>query len=103
MNPFLSLDDHVICYADGWGNVRRIYDSAKVIIRAWILSTDDVVHRQSVPYTLGDVIPGGVSGSCLLDPDNHIVLVEVLKNINNNDFIGSIKAVLRIIYLILNM
>ncbi|XP_056015193.1 uncharacterized protein LOC125658650 [Ostrea edulis] len=69
--------DYVICYADGWGNVERSYEFAEVVIRAWILSADDIILRQSFLYTWGDDVPEGLSGNCFLDPDNHIVFVEI--------------------------
>ncbi|XP_061195159.1 uncharacterized protein LOC133203384 [Saccostrea echinata] len=70
-------EDYVICYNDGWGNISRVYDSARVVIRAWILSNADIVQRESFPYSHGDLITGTVPTMCYLDPDNYIVIVEV--------------------------
>ncbi|XP_062610575.1 uncharacterized protein LOC134272344 [Saccostrea cucullata] len=69
--------DYVICYEDGWGAIARVYDSALVVIRAWVLSSADVIQRDSFPYSRGDVFMGTIPLICNLNPDNDIVIVEV--------------------------
>jgi hypothetical protein len=68
----------VICYVDGWGDLRRTYNSVEVVIRAWILAPEDIVLRESFPYTWGDGIPRSIQGDCALDADHRIVMVEVM-------------------------
>ncbi|XP_062616084.1 uncharacterized protein LOC134277792 [Saccostrea cucullata] len=69
--------DYVICYNDGWGDIARMYDSALVVIRAWVLSSADVVQRETFPYSRGDVFKGTIPLMCNLDPDSHMVIVEI--------------------------
>jgi hypothetical protein len=55
-----------------------MYESAELVIRAWIVPADDIVLMESFPYTRGGDIKTGILGSCVLDPDNNIVQVEVM-------------------------
>ncbi|XP_062616089.1 uncharacterized protein LOC134277799 [Saccostrea cucullata] len=75
-----GLIDYVSCYRDGWGNFPEIVaDTADVTIRAWILSSPDIVNTNNFAYVKGDDMPGAgvISMTNAMDLDFYIVNVEV--------------------------
>ncbi|XP_062616090.1 uncharacterized protein LOC134277800, partial [Saccostrea cucullata] len=72
--------DYVTCYRDGWGTFTDIIPSTvDVIIRAWTLSSSDIVDINTFVYAKGDVISaaGAISMTNAIDLDLNIVNVEI--------------------------
>ncbi|XP_062610564.1 uncharacterized protein LOC134272334 [Saccostrea cucullata] len=75
-----GLNDYVSCFRDGWGDFPEIVaDTADVIIRAWMLSSSDILNTNNFSYVKGDAVPwaGVISMTNAIDLDFHIVNVEI--------------------------
>ena len=68
----------MVCYRDGWGdNVNLKFESADVTIRAWQLTSSDVVVTPEFSFTKGGILPGTIPFGTTIDLDHHLVVVEV--------------------------
>ena len=68
----------MVCYRDGWGpNVDLEYISANVTIRAWQLTSSDLVFTSEFSFTKGGTLPGTIPFGTTIDLDHHLVVVEV--------------------------
>jgi hypothetical protein len=75
---FLLTDDFIACFKDGWGPNDVSYTSANVIIRAWILSSHDIVQNDKYIYQKDvSIFQNQVPITSIFNPDNDIVVIQV--------------------------
>ena len=68
----------MVCYRDGWGpNVNLASASADVTIRAWQITSSELVFTSQFSFTKGGTLPGTIPFGTTIDLDYHLVVVEV--------------------------
>lgn len=75
---FSLTDDFIACFKDGWGSEDVSYSSADVIIRAWILSSQEIIQTDNYPYQKdANILVNQAPITSIFNPEYDLVVVQV--------------------------